>query len=205
MHWLNWPNRITLVRILLVGPLVICLLNLNSGWEGWRKIALILFGVMAVSDGVDGYLARRLQAQTRVGGFLDPLADKLLVTCAVIILAIDATSVPGFRLPNWVTVVAIGKDLLTVLGFFLVYLQTGEFLIRPRPLGKACTMVQLFMVFYILVGPSLPRTVPNFLSVLSWLASGLAVATLADYVRIGNRFAMQPGAGLSMGDKRERP
>jgi CDP-diacylglycerol--glycerol-3-phosphate 3-phosphatidyltransferase len=187
---LNWPNGITLARIFLVGPLVICLLNLNSGWPYWRHLALATFVLMAFSDILDGYLARRMGAETPIGGFLDPVADKLLVTSAVILLAIEQTAVPGYRLPSWVPVIAIGKDLLIVIGFLLLYAATGEFQLQPRRLGKTCTTVQLLLVAYVLVAPSLPAGPAWLLTALSAVASLIAVVTLADYIRAGNRFAV---------------
>lgn len=189
MAWLNWPNRITIARIVLVFPLVICLLNLNGGWSPMRHLAFALFLIMALSDGIDGYLARKLKEETPLGRFLDPVADKLLTTCAVIILAIDATAVPGFHLPNWVPVIAIGKDLLTVVGFFLIFAVTGQFFVKPRILGKACTMVQSWMIALVLIAPDLPIFIQRLTPVLWWLASGLAVVAYIDYLRIGNRFA----------------
>lgn len=187
--WLNWPNRITLIRILLIGPLVICMLNLNESWHGWRYCALGLFALMALSDALDGFLARRLGEETALGRFLDPLADKLLVTSAVIILAIGDTAVAGFQLPRWVPVIAVGKDLLVVLGFVLIYLTTGKFYIQARIWGKACTLVQLVMVALVLVAPDLPAAAGRVVPVSWWAASALAVIALIDYVRDGNRFA----------------
>ncbi len=189
MAWLNWPNRITITRIVLVFPLVICLLNLNGGWQPMRHLAFALFVVMALSDGIDGYLARKLKEETPLGRFLDPVADKLLTTCAVIILSIDSTAVPGFHLPNWVPVIAIGKDLLTVVGFFLIFAVTGQFFVKPRILGKACTMVQSWMIALVLIAPDLPIFMQRLTPVLWWVASGLAVVAYVDYLRIGNRFA----------------
>ncbi len=197
--WLNWPNRFTIARIMLVGPLVICLLNLNAGWAGWRYVSLGLVSLMAISDALDGFLARRLKEETPLGRFLDPVADKLLIICAVVLLAADSTSVVGFKLPNWVPVIAIGKDVLTVIGFVLVYLTTGRFLVQPRTWGKTCTLIQLVMVTYCLVAPDLAPWVPNtrlILSGLYWAASAAAVIALADYIRIGNRFAAEQAAAI---------
>ncbi|MBI4718056.1 MAG: CDP-alcohol phosphatidyltransferase family protein [Planctomycetes bacterium] len=191
MPWLNWPNRITIARIVLVAPLVICLLNLNEGWPGWRHVTLVLFVLLAGSDGIDGFLARRLHEETPLGKFLDPLADKLLIACAVVILAIDATAVPGFRLPSWVPVIAVGKDLLTVIGFLLVHATTDKYFIRPRFLGKACTLVQFVMVALVLLGPDLPQAARPVVALSWWIASGLAIAAVVDYLRIGNRFAAE--------------
>jgi CDP-diacylglycerol--glycerol-3-phosphate 3-phosphatidyltransferase len=190
--WLNWPNRITIARIILVVPLVICLLNLNSGSVHWRHAAVVLFVAMALSDGLDGFLARRMRAETPIGRFLDPVADKLLVTSAVILLSIEATAIPGFQLPSWVPVIAIGKDVLTVIGFLLVYAVTGQFFVRPRIWGKACTLLQLLMIGYGLVAPELPGWAQRLWPAMWWLASAAAVIALVDYVRIGNRFAAEP-------------
>lgn len=191
MIWLNWPNRITIARILLVAPLVICLLNINIGWSGWRHVALGLFTVMALSDALDGFLARWLKEETPLGRFLDPVADKLLITSAIVLLAIDATAVPSFKLPSWVPVIAVGKEVLTLIGFGLVYVVTGEFFVRPRVLGKACSLVQLLMIAFCLLAPDLPPVLQRPWGVLYWLASGLAIVAVVDYLRIGNRFAAE--------------
>lgn len=189
MTWLNWPNRITIARIVLVAPLTICLLNLNGGWTPMRHVTFVLFVLMALSDGLDGFLARRLKEETPLGRFLDPIADKLLISCALILLATSSCSVPGFPLPNWVPVVAVAKDLILVIGFTLIYFATGEFFIRPRIWGKTCTLVQSVLVSWTLVAPDLAPLLQRFLPGLYWLASALAVVAAYDYVRIGNRFA----------------
>jgi len=191
MTRLNWPNRLTIARIILILPFVICLLNLNTGWAGWRYVAMALFGFMALSDAADGFLARFLNESTALGRFLDPVGDKLLVTCAVILFSIDATSVHGFPLPSWVPAIAIGKDLLTVIGFLLVYAVTGQFLLQPRILGKSCTVVQLAMVAFGLLAPNLPTAVQGLWPAFWWISSTLAVVALLDYVRLGSRFAAE--------------
>ncbi len=189
MSWLNWPNRITVARIILIVPLVICLLNLNAGWQGWRYLAIVLFGAMALSDALDGYLARRLHAETVLGRFLDPVGDKLLIACAMVLLSVESTAVAGFKLPSWVPVVAIGKDVITVVGFYVVWATTAELYIQPRFLGKSCTLVQLVMVAYILVAPDLAPVLQGLLPPLYWLAGVLAIAAVVDYLRAGSRHA----------------
>ncbi len=190
MTWLNWPNRITIARIIFVAPFVICLLNLNDPtWTGWRHLALLLFVLLAVSDGLDGFLARRLGEETPLGRFLDPVADKLLIACAVVLLAIDATAVENFKPPSWVPVIAVGKEVLTVIGFGLVYATTGEFFVQPRIWGKSCTLVQLVMIAFCLLAPDLPEAVQVLWPGLYWLASGMAIIAVVDYLIIGNRFA----------------
>ncbi|MCH7700527.1 MAG: CDP-alcohol phosphatidyltransferase family protein [Planctomycetes bacterium] len=190
MKWLNWPNRFTIARILFVAPLVICLLNLGE-WEHARHVALGLFCAVSLTDALDGYLARRLGEETPLGRFLDPVADKLLITSCVILLATGPAEAAGVDIPNWVPVIAIGKDLLIILGFGLVYLTTGQFFVEPRPLGKTCTLLQLFMIAVVLVSPDLPPRLREASPLFWWAASGLAIAAAVDYLVVGNRFARQ--------------
>ena len=101
---LTWPNRISILRLLLVAPLIVLLLN-QYRWDFARHAALGVFAIMAISDFVDGQLARRLHMQTRLGAILDPLADKVLIMSSVILLSLEPTAVPGARSsparPSW--------------------------------------------------------------------------------------------------------
>jgi len=190
---LSWPNRITIARILLIGPFVMAMLHLNDPrYAPWsRYAALATFLCMAASDALDGWLARRSRNVTTLGAFLDPLADKLLITCASLLLAAPATAVPGLPLPDVVVVIIIGKDLYTVLGFLIVYLVVGQVKIAPDCFGKAGTVLQVSLVAAILASPEIIRWLPayrTFVVVLWWLASACAVATVLSYTRKGSRF-----------------
>jgi len=189
---LSWPNWVTAVRILLIGPFVICLLNLQM-WSAARWAALGMFGLMAASDVLDGFLARLLRSRTPLGEFLDPLADKLLVICTVIALAAPGSSVPGKVLPNWVVVAAVGKDLVVVLGFVLIHLTTGRTVVCPRVAGKACTGVQFAMVVAVLLWPNLPSPLRRVPDVLWWSATVLAVMATIDYIRLGMQLVSSVG------------
>jgi len=196
MAWLNWPNRITVIRIVFVAPLVICLLNLHGDGALWRRLALGIFCLMAVSDAVDGYLARKLGQETALGRFLDPVADKLLIVCTVVLLSVRPAGSEDVRLPGWVAVVAVGKDVFLILGFCLAYAASGVFLVRTRIWGRACTLVQLVMIAYVLLAPDLPPIMARGLPVVWWLASGLAILATVDYLRLGNRFAAEHHAAM---------
>ena len=193
MSHLSWPNRVTLTRILLIAPFVTALMSMHdSTWARW--IAIAIFFLMAVSDSLDGWLARRFDSQTPLGEFLDPLGDKLLITCAVILLAHHATCVPGKAIPHAVVVVAIGKDLFVVIGFLLVYLVTGEIYIRARRAGKWCTALQLAMVVSVLLWPELQRLGRPFgrlPDLLWWSATVVAVVATVDYYRLGTAHAAE--------------
>lgn len=191
---LSWPNRISILRLLLVGPFVMLLMN-QGDWAYARYAAMGIFVVMAASDFLDGILARRLNQKTRLGAILDPLADKVLIVCSVVLLAIPNSAVPGFLLPNLVMVAIVGKDLWVILGFIVIYLVTDRLRVHPTLAGKATTFGQLVMVGLILISPDLNRLSGSLGSRLaftvSWIVGGLCIAAIISYTRLGLRFVAQ--------------
>ena len=101
---------------------------------------------MAASDLLDGVLARKKGQITRLGSFLDPMADKFLVMSACILLSIEAIAGSGFELPATVAVLIIGKDVLLLLGFIIVYFMTLEVRIEAMFIGKIGTVFQFSMI-----------------------------------------------------------
>lgn len=203
---LNWATRITIVRILLIPPFVSLMLKTNdpslsgSVRAATRYVAVIVFLLMAVSDGIDGYLARKRNQITRLGAFLDPIADKLLITCACLLLASERAHVPGFLLPPTVVVLIIGKDLFLLIGFVIVYLITSQIHIAPAFIGKLATALQLSMVAGILIGPEASSMLPGWiwlLRVLWWSAAGTAILATLIYIRDGSRYIEQYEQGLA--------
>ena len=203
---LNWATRITIVRILLIAPFVSLMLKINDPnlSEGLRNtmryLAVLIFLVMAVSDGIDGYLARRKNQTTRLGAFLDPIADKLLITCACLLLASRSGHVPGFLLPPTVVVLIIGKDLFLLIGFVIVYLITSQIHIAPAFIGKLATALQLSMVTAILIAPEVSTVVPGWiwlLKILWWSAAGTAILATLIYIRDGSRYIEQYESALA--------
>ncbi len=187
---MNLANQITLVRIFLIAPFVICLLKMNESHTpgGYRLAALVIFLVMAVSDAIDGYLARHKKQASRLGSFLDPTADKLLMTCACILLASTRAAVAGFRLPTTVVVLIVGKDLFLVLGFIIFYLLTFQVRIKPVYIGKIATFLQLSMVTGILIAPEMSRVFDGWvwlLRVIWWSAAATAVLATLIYIHNG--------------------
>ena len=197
---LNWATRITIVRILLIAPFVSLMLktndpDLSDGYKNFfRYMAIFLFLIMAVSDGIDGYLARRKHQITKLGAFLDPIADKLLMTCACLLLASYRGHVPGFLLPPTVVVLIIGKDLFLLIGFVIVYLITSQIHIAPAFIGKVATALQLSMVAAILIAPEASTVLHGWLwllRVLWWSAAGTAILATLIYIRDGSRYIEQ--------------
>ncbi|MHC4293044.1 MAG: CDP-alcohol phosphatidyltransferase family protein [Planctomycetota bacterium] len=194
---LNWANRITISRILLIIPFVIFMLKINDPTlsEMTRKAirygAFLLFLIMAASDALDGYLARIKNQATQLGAFIDPMADKLLMTCACLLLASNRSAVEGFRLPPTVIVLIIGKDMFLLIGFVIVYFITSQVRIIPTSIGKVATSLQLTMVAGILMAPEISTFIPGwiwFLRVVWWSAAGTAILATLIYIRIGSRY-----------------
>lgn len=190
---MSWPNRITLGRILFIVPYVIAMLHMNDPqYAGWaRYAALGLFLLMMVSDALDGWLARRNNEVTVLGTFLDPLADKLLITCSCLLLAWEKSAVAGMKLPDIVVVLIIGKDLYIVMGFVIIYMLTSEMKIVPVNMGKLSTMLQMAMVVGILIWPDVNGFFGGFkyIVMLLWCSvAAVAIVTVIIYTRNGTRY-----------------
>lgn len=136
LHWL--PNAISLLRIVLVPPILVCILDGRFG------CALALFVVAGFSDGLDGYLAVRFGWSTRLGGLLDPAADKLLITGLFVTLAFTG------HVPVWLAAAVILRDVVIVSGAmaynFLVKPVPGE----PTRISKLNTATQMLFVLFVL-------------------------------------------------------
>ena len=190
---LSWANRITILRILLIVPFISCMLKINDAEFGnvMRFIAIFIFLFMAISDAVDGYMARRNRQITRLGAFLDPMADKLLITSACLLLISKQGSVDGFPLPSTVVVLIIGKDVILTIGFVVLYFMTSKIYTAPVFVGKVATTLQSSMVAGILLGPEFSSILPGwiwFLQVLWWSAAGTAILAVIIYIRNGIRY-----------------
>ena len=139
MFPLNLPNLLTLMRILLVPVVVVALLDAtpNGSW-----LAAGVFALAAVTDGVDGYLARSRASITTFGKVMDPIADKLLIAAALIsLVSLD-------RLAGWVAMVIIAREF-AVSGLRVAAGQQGV-VIPASPLGKVKTVVQVGTVFVLI-------------------------------------------------------
>ncbi len=197
---LNWANRVTIARILLIIPFVSCMLKINdpsishTTQNMLRYASIVIFLIMVASDVLDGYIARRTGQITKLGSFLDPTADKLLVTCACLLLASQKAGIPGFALPPTVVVLIIGKDLFLLIGFIIVYFITFQVRVTPEPIGKFATVLQSSMVLGILLAPEISPLIPGwiwFLRILWWAAASTAIFATLIYIRTGSRYIEQ--------------
>jgi CDP-diacylglycerol--glycerol-3-phosphate 3-phosphatidyltransferase len=193
MIW-NAPNSLTVLRLVLI-PLFIGAYYLP--WHGARELATVLFVAAAVTDWLDGYLARRFKQFSSFGAFLDPVADKLMVAAALIVLATDReilAEVYDYRLFALVVVIIVGREI-TVSALREWMAEIGK---RSRIavsfVGKIKTTAQMFAIPFLLWRESLWGL--NILltgEVLLYIAAGLTLWSMFIYLQTAWVYLMQPG------------
>lgn len=136
---LTYANQLTILRMLFVPCFVLLLIY------GYPRAATVLFLLAAVTDGLDGLLARKLQQKTVLGSFLDPMADKILLTAAFVTLTIPSLPLV-LHIPTWLTVWTISRDVIIAISVLIIHLQTHHSKFPPSFLGKCTTAFQLVTV-----------------------------------------------------------
>lgn len=176
--WLNLPNLFTLSRLVLT-PFV--LLAIVDGRHG---TALLLFGIAGLTDTLDGVTARKLKLTTQVGAYLDPIADKCLLSG--VFLALWAAKI----VPKWVVFLIFARDLLILVGVGLVLLFTNVRRFPPSVWGKASTVTQILTAVVWMSRNAFPTP---FLDSLAWMmlwpCVGLTIYSGLDYTVRGIRIA----------------
>ncbi len=180
MKNMNLPNKLTMFRVVLILPFVVILLGGEAGWFGPNRlipdlIALGIFIVASLTDLIDGKIARKYHLVTNFGKFMDPLADKLLVSAALIAL------VDMERIPAWVVIVIISREFI-ISGFRLIA-SDNNVVIAASYWGKFKTTFQMVMVCLMISGlGDLFTPVRILTDVIMWIALALTVISLADYL-----------------------
>ncbi|HBA48300.1 MAG TPA: CDP-diacylglycerol--glycerol-3-phosphate 3-phosphatidyltransferase [Lachnospiraceae bacterium] len=177
---MNLPNKLTIFRMILIVPFVLLLLGGNEGWfgtlfEGNGKaadyISLAIFIIASLTDLIDGKIARKYNLVTNFGKFMDPLADKLLVSAAMIAL------VELNRIPAWIVIVIISREFI-ISGFRLVA-SDNDVVIAASYWGKFKTVFQMVMVCLMIAAiPGLQMLT----DVIMWIAVALTIISLMDYL-----------------------
>ncbi|MDA7922226.1 CDP-alcohol phosphatidyltransferase family protein [Verrucomicrobiales bacterium] len=167
-------NKITITRILLIPVFVLFAAyyskSITEGVENidLRICALVVFAVASLSDALDGYIARNFNQSTRLGRALDPVADKLLLLCGVVVLSVTNWHT---GLPIWFAVLVIARDVLIILGVLYLHHTIGEVKMRPLVSSKICTFLQLSCVCWVLLDFWSRDTLPLPLEILIGLAA----------------------------------
>jgi len=171
---MNIPNFLSLTRIILVPVFVIFLI------QDEYYNALIVFVIAGLTDVLDGAMARLLNAQTILGAYLDPIADKLLLSTSFVTFAILGI------IPSWLTVIVISRDFIILLGIAILSLMSVPFEIKPAVISKATTALQLGTIFFALLHKSITHGLSNnWILALFWLTALFTVASGLVYINRG--------------------
>jgi len=176
LNRMNLANRITLLRVAFIPVFLVALLGRWPNWGPW--VAAAVFTILAATDAVDGYVARSRNEVTTFGKFIDPLADKLLVTAALVAL-VELTS-----LPAWIAIVIISRELV-VSGLRMVAVAEGR-VIDASDYGKLKTVAQIVAIIAFILKDSPVLTTllsdagAQYFTIAAWAIMAIAlVATIA--------------------------
>jgi CDP-diacylglycerol--glycerol-3-phosphate 3-phosphatidyltransferase len=187
---LSLPNLLTYGRCVAVPAVVGLLFWSEAGWARWT--ALAVFVLAAVTDYLDGYLARALSQHSALGRMLDPIADKLLVAASLLMLAHDDT-ITGVSL--WAAIVILCREILVSgLREFLAELKVG---VPVSRVAKWKTGLQLTAIGFLIAGPAGETVLPGTTAigiVLLWIAAVLTIYTGWDYLKAGIKHLVDEGA-----------
>lgn len=165
-------NKITICRILLVPIFVVEILYyVDAGNEIHRLVALLVFALASLTDALDGYLARRYSQHSELGRILDPLADKLLLVSGIVLLSLKNEPYLH-RIPVWLTVTVLSRDVLLVIGVAVIHYTFGKVSVRPILIGKAATVLQMACVLWALF--KWPHNVLLYISVAAAVCTGVS-------------------------------
>ncbi len=166
------PNLITISRIALVPVLILVLKDREYA------TALVVFLAAGVSDGLDGWIAKRYRFTSRLGAILDPVADKiLLLSSYVMLMLLD-------RLPFWLVLTVVFRDLLIVGGYLVYTSLIGSVQMHPSLLSKFNTLMQIVLVLAVLVQEAVGFRYPLLLDALVYAVFATTVASGVHYVWI---------------------
>lgn len=179
---MNLANKITLMRVLMIPIFIVILL---SNLKGGNYIAAIIFAVASLTDSLDGYIARSKNLVTTFGKFVDPLADKLLVSSALICL------IEIGKIPAWIVIIIIAREF-TITGFRTIAASEG-ITIAASPLGKIKTITQLIAIIALLLN-NFPFRYVNFPFdiVMMYISLFFTVMSGIDYI-YKNRHVLTTG------------
>ena len=169
MNWTQLPNIITSIRLILLIPLSICLLNENY------EASLIIFFIAGFSDALDGYLAKKYNWISRFGSILDPIADKALLVITMLILTVNNQF-------SWLFLITVAvRDIYIVSGAYFYYKNIGPFNMEPSYLSKFNTLMQILTVTSLLVSLSYFPIPIEFIDALVMLVYFTIISSTVHY------------------------
>jgi cardiolipin synthase (CMP-forming) len=185
MAVLTLANQLTLLRMLLIPAFVILIMYGELGW------ALVAFLLAGLTDALDGVIARWAGQKTTLGAWLDPMADKLLLISTFVVLTLPGIGLVS-RIPLWLTVCLISRDITIVLTVLIVNLAIGRRTFRPTLLGKVATGVYILTALVFLVVNYLGRPSP-VTDAMVFLSFIITVVSALHYIRHAGQIISEGG------------
>ena len=178
---LTLATKVTITRLMgvpvFIGLLVYYLIGLHNGQDlgVLRMAALAMFVAVALTDALDGYLARSRNEVTDLGRMLDPIADKALLLSGLVLLTRPSLPALAPHIPVWFTTLVISRDVVLILGSFLVHELAGNVTIQPRISGKLATVFQMATIIWVLIGGAERQ--------FNWFVGAAAVLTALSWIQ----------------------
>ena len=178
---LTLATKVTITRLMgvpvFIGLLVYYLIGLHNGQDlgVLRMAALAMFVAVALTDALDGYLARSRNEVPDLGRMLDPIADKALLLSGLVLLTRPSLPALAPHIPVWFTTLVISRDVVLILGSFLVHELAGNVTIQPRISGKLATVFQMATIIWVLIGGAERQ--------FNWFVGAAAVLTALSWIQ----------------------
>lgn len=182
---MSLPNILSLSRIFCVPVIAFCVIHFHA-YNNYRYVALFTMFGAGLSDLLDGYFARKRNETSRLGIYLDSIADKLLLIPVFILLSCDNLW-PEPRFPDWLPAIVVAKEIVVTTGSIGITFYTGKTL-RPTILGKVSTDLQICAIIAVFLGNHIPL---NIISTFLWLAVIFTSVSMVHYIYIGLNQALK--------------
>ena len=174
-------NKITIGRILFVPVFISAVIFYGrTELDGYRVMAILVFALTSISDAVDGYIARHYNQKSELGAILDPLADKLLLVSAGILLSIKQGDLP--TIPPIFILTILSRDVLILLGFMVIHFICERVKVCPRWPGKIATFLQMVTIIFVLFSAE-----ENYVKMLAYASVSFTILSTFYYVSDGVR------------------
>ncbi len=176
---ITFASQITIARILLVPVFAVLAIQYSESVqrgnpeENLRWLAIACFVLAAASDGIDGFVARHLNQRSKLGAFLDPIADKLLLLTGISTLSLSPWGADNWRIPLWLAALVVARDVIILGGITILYYLKRSVPIEPSWLGKICTVTQMTLIIWVMLKCSaIPIIYPAVITATFTLSSG---------------------------------
>ena len=179
---MNPANRLTVLRIVLTPVFIAALVYYSPERSYFYFVSLTAFLLACLTDGLDGFIARKYNQKTVLGSYMDPIADKLLLVSGFLSLSFMNHLPDTMRIPAWFTILVIARDGIILMGSIMIFLTTGHLKAEPLYIGKITTVLQMAALFL-----SLMSAPEQFKLIIFLITGALTLASGIQYIRMGGK------------------